>query len=90
MPPAPRPVDSNEPRARAADPPARLPTRKPGSSFQGDVAEEGTSSVSKRGAEGIRNALDGYRLGRDIASHPPKQQGEERTHPSDRDPGDES
>lgn len=92
-PPSPRPVDSQERRARAADPPTRLPTRQPGSSFQGDVSEDGTSSVSKRGAEGIRNALDGYRLGRDIASHPPKQQDEQGSHSSersDRDQGDES
>lgn len=74
----PRPVDSTDsspPRPQqpgAESPAAGLPTRNPGSSFQGDISTEGSTTVSKRGAEGIRNALDGYRLGRDIAVTPPK------------------
>ncbi|HEX2153685.1 MAG TPA: ATP-binding protein [Acidimicrobiia bacterium] len=72
----PRPVDTDAGHASArhdAGPaPTRLPTRSPGSSFRGDVSAEGSSTVSQRGAEGIRNALDGYRLGRDIASSPPR------------------
>lgn len=72
--PTARPVDSLEGRPPSQSPGSRggLPTRTPGASFQGEVGGEGSSSVSQRGAEGIRNALDGYRLGRDIATNPPK------------------
>jgi len=45
--------------------PAGLPTRKPGASFQESDESEASSAVSRRGAEGIREALDGFKLGKD-------------------------
>ena len=44
-----------------------LPTRAPGTSFSEDGDAPESSAPSRRGAEGIRDALIGYRLGRDTA-----------------------
>lgn len=54
-----------------------LPTRNPGSSFRQDHEAEKSSSVSNRGADGIRDALSGFRVGRDTAlGSPPRRTGE--------------
>jgi hypothetical protein len=59
-------------RPRAHDPSVvpGLPTREPGTSFREEGDAPDSSSPSRRGAEGIRDALVGYRLGRDSATRP--------------------
>lgn len=47
--------------------PGALPTRTPGTSFRDDEAIARSSSTSGRGAVGIRDALVGFRTGRDTA-----------------------
>ncbi|HLU30131.1 MAG TPA: ATP-binding protein, partial [Acidimicrobiia bacterium] len=83
QPPAGRPVDRS-PRPAAPTVPPTLPTRKPGSSFQGDVESEGSSAVSTRGADGIRSALEVFRQGREMAPKPASEP------PSDTDERSES
>lgn len=67
--PEPRPVDvagSPPPASHGDD---RLPTRRPGASFrETGTAVAASSAVSDRGATGIRNALDGFKQGRDTAA----------------------
>src|SRR5690606_37531371 len=59
--------------------PAGLPTRKPGASFQESDESETSSAVSQRGAEGIREALDGFKLAKGA---------EPETSPKDQESGD--
>lgn len=62
-----KPQKSPDPEREPADN-GDLPTRQPGTSFR-ETNEFATSSASSQSsAAGIRNALDGYRQGRDIAT----------------------
>lgn len=45
-----------------------LPTRRPGTSFNEPTEFAASSATSQSSATGIRNALDGYREGREIAT----------------------
>lgn len=53
-----RPPESDKP----------LPTRRPGTSFNEPAEFAATSATSQSSPTGIRNALDGYREGREIAN----------------------
>ncbi len=61
----PRPVD-----AESGGKPS-LPTRRPGSSFRSDLESQTSSTVSARGAEGIRSALEVFQQGREVAAPQP-------------------
>ena len=60
---------TSESSSKPEDEPERsLPTRRPGTSFHETNEFAASSASSQSGAAGIRNALDGFRQGRDIAT----------------------
>lgn len=69
-----RPVDATvtvptrPPSAPVAPSSPSLPTRKPGASFQDETQGEASSAVSERGAQGIRDALDGFKFAKGLGA----------------------
>jgi hypothetical protein len=73
--------DMSKDEDRAPEGGRTLPTREPGTSFHETNELAATSASSQSSPTGIRNALDGFRQGRDIATQ--RDRGMEADDPAD-------